>query len=222
MASMDMATAQTMQWNKTYGGTGYDYGYSIIQAPDGYVIAGYTDSYGNGSGDVYLVKTDYNGTMQWNKTYGGTGEDRGYSIIQAPDGYVIAGYTDSYGNGSGDVYLVKVGDDASPSTPPHVVITIDLGPMSDSAVIYEDGLPVRTVAGNITSVTPTPTPSVSPGVSPTMTPTPTPSVSPTPTPTPISSAMPTAGNGMNTGLVIVILAVIVIAAGGAYYLFKKK
>jgi hypothetical protein len=98
-----------MQWNKTYGGTGDDRGFSVIQASDGgYVIAGYTGSFGAGNNDVYLVKTDATGNMQWNKTYGGTSGDYGYSVIQiGSEGYVIVGYTNSFGAGNADVYLVK-------------------------------------------------------------------------------------------------------------------
>jgi hypothetical protein len=98
-----------MQWNKTYGGIGDDYGYSVVQTSDGgYAIAGYTNSFGAGSSDVYLVKTDSTGTMLWNKTYGGINADIGRSVVQSSDGgYTIAGYTYSFGAGSYDVYLVK-------------------------------------------------------------------------------------------------------------------
>ena len=58
--------------------------------------------------DVYLVKTDGSGTMQWNKTFGGASDDRGYSVVQTVDGgYAIAGYTYSYGAGGSDVFMVK-------------------------------------------------------------------------------------------------------------------
>ena len=101
-------SAGTMQWNKTYGGTGTDLGYSVVQTSDGgYAIAGRTNSFGAGGIDVYLVKTDSAGSMQWNKTYGGTGNDVGNSIVQTYDSiYAIAGYTNSFGAGGNDVYLV--------------------------------------------------------------------------------------------------------------------
>jgi hypothetical protein len=98
-----------MQWNKTYGGTSGDYGYSVIQiGSEGYVIVGYTNSFGAGNADVYLVKTNLVGTMLGSMTYGGSNIDLGYSVIQSTDGgYVIAGYTNSFGAGNNDVYLVK-------------------------------------------------------------------------------------------------------------------
>jgi hypothetical protein len=96
------------QWSQTYGGDGHDMGYEVHQTSDeGYIIVGETHSFGNGGGDVYIVKTDENGVEQWSQTYGGTEYDIGYSINQTSDqGYIIAGVTSSFGNGW-DVYLIK-------------------------------------------------------------------------------------------------------------------
>ena len=96
------------QWSQTYGGDGHDMGYEVHQTSDeGYIIVGETHSFGNGGGDVYIVKTDENGVEQWSQTYGGTEYDIGLSINQTSDqGYIIAGGTSSFGNGW-DVYLIK-------------------------------------------------------------------------------------------------------------------
>jgi len=96
-------------WSRTFGGSGYDKGYSVMQAADGgYVIAGWTSSYGAGGFDVYLIKTDESGNEVWSQTFGGIYNDGGWSLQQtAEGGYIIAGQTESYGAGSDDVYLIK-------------------------------------------------------------------------------------------------------------------
>jgi hypothetical protein len=99
-----------MQWNRTYGGAGWDQTGSMIQTSDGgYAIVGWTDSYGAGLADFWFVKTDSNGNMLWSQTYGGTNEDRGASIVQTADGgYALVGFTNSFGAGSLDFWLVKI------------------------------------------------------------------------------------------------------------------
>jgi len=101
--------AGNMEWNKTYGGTGWDITYSMVPTGDGgYAIAGHTLSFGAGGHDFWLVKTDNAGNMEWNKTYGGTGWEYAYSLVQTVDGgYAVAGYTESFGLGGDDFWLVK-------------------------------------------------------------------------------------------------------------------
>jgi hypothetical protein len=102
-------SAGTAQWNQTYGGTNYEEVHSLVQTSDGgYAIAGTTNSYGAGDEDIWLVKTDASGTTLWTQTYGGTGDDYGYSVVETSDGgYAVAGVTWSYGAGMDDVWLVK-------------------------------------------------------------------------------------------------------------------
>jgi hypothetical protein len=107
--SIEITSAQ-IKFQKTFGGTGIDYANSIQQTSDsGYILAGYTTSFGAGLEDVYLIKTDYKGDTLWTRTYGGSGDDRGYSVQQTSDGgYIIAGYSFSFTASSfADVYLIK-------------------------------------------------------------------------------------------------------------------
>ncbi|HTW92442.1 MAG TPA: hypothetical protein VMH22_12135 [bacterium] len=96
-------------WTRTYGGSGGDFGYSVQQTSDGgFIVAGYTNSFGADSNDVYLIKTNASGDTLWTRTYGGTGDDEGYSVQQTSDrGYIIAGYTWAAGLREYDFYLVK-------------------------------------------------------------------------------------------------------------------
>jgi hypothetical protein len=96
-------------WTRTYGGSGEDCGRFVLQTKDGgYMVAGYTYSFGAGNRDVYLIKTDPTGDTLWTRTYGGSGWDEGTSVQQTTDGgYVVAGRTDSFGVGYWAVYLIK-------------------------------------------------------------------------------------------------------------------
>jgi hypothetical protein len=98
-------------WTKTFGGTAYDAGSSVQQTSDGgYIIAGFTNSFGAGNADVFLIKTDGNGDTLWTKTFGGTGYEYARSVQQTSDGgYIIAGWTQNqnFGLGTADVYLIK-------------------------------------------------------------------------------------------------------------------
>jgi hypothetical protein len=103
------AQAPDLVWTKTYGGVSEEWGHFVQQTSDfGYIIAGGTESYGAGSTDIYLIKTDYLGNTLWTKTYGGPNADIAYSVQQTNDGgYVIVGLTYSYGAGGSDVWLIK-------------------------------------------------------------------------------------------------------------------
>jgi len=98
-------------WEKTFGGIGNDEGYSVQQNTDGgYIVCGRTKSFGNGYSDIYLIKTDGNGDSLWTKVLGGVVSERGYSVQQTNDGgYIVCGYSNSFGNGVlHDFYLIKV------------------------------------------------------------------------------------------------------------------
>ncbi|KPJ54443.1 hypothetical protein AMJ39_00370 [candidate division TA06 bacterium DG_24] len=102
-------------WTRTYGGSSYDSGESVAQTLDeGYIVAGGTTTFGAGSWDIYVIKTDSLGDTMWTRTYGGPNYEGGFSVAQTSDGgYIIVGETESYGAGDRDVYLVKtdgVGD----------------------------------------------------------------------------------------------------------------
>ncbi|MFA6551337.1 MAG: hypothetical protein WCV41_02285 [Patescibacteria group bacterium] len=111
-----MDSEGSLLWAKTFGGAGYDQAYAVRQTSDnGYIVAGVADSFGAGFADVYVIKTDTDGNLLWQKTFGGADSDCAYAVQQTSDGgYIIAGLTDSFGAGKSDAYLVKTDTDGSP------------------------------------------------------------------------------------------------------------
>lgn len=97
------------EWTKSYGGVNNDEGYSVHQTADGGFIAlGHTNSFGSGSSDIWLIKTNSNGDTMWTKTFGGNGAEYGGSVQETTDhGFIIAGNTYSYGAGGSDALLIK-------------------------------------------------------------------------------------------------------------------
>jgi hypothetical protein len=95
-------------WSTTFGGSDVDFGWEVLEANDGgFVIIGTITSFGFQYGDIWLIKTNNNGVMIWNRTFGGTAADWGYSIDKTNDGgYILSGVTGSYGYGY-DLWLIK-------------------------------------------------------------------------------------------------------------------
>ena len=99
-------------WVATLGGSNNAYGYSVAVAPDGSVyVCGSTVSSGAGIHDLFLAKFSSSGTVQWQKTLGGSEYDYGYSVAVAPDGSIyVCGETMSAGAGGNDLLLAKITD----------------------------------------------------------------------------------------------------------------
>lgn len=95
---------------RLYGGNVDDYGSTIISTSDGgYLLVGYTNSFGSGGFDGYVVKLDGTGAVQWAKAYGGALDDEFSQVRPTSDGgYVLGGYTESYGDPAGDAWIVKI------------------------------------------------------------------------------------------------------------------
>ena len=109
-----------MVWNRTYGGGSFDWGTYVEETSDGgFIILGNTDFYSHGYSDFWLIKTDGYGNREWSRILGGDGPEVASYLCKSSDGgYVMVGYTKSFGAGDEDFWLVKVmPDDLPPSKP---------------------------------------------------------------------------------------------------------
>ncbi|MBN2542318.1 T9SS type A sorting domain-containing protein [bacterium] len=100
-------------WEMYYGGIQNDIGYSVLQTSDGgFIVVGSSNSYSPGDHDVYIVKTDGSGGIEWMRDYGEGGNDYASSVLETPEGdFLIVGYTYSSTAGNTDLYLLKVDPD---------------------------------------------------------------------------------------------------------------
>lgn len=94
-------------WNLTCGGSDLDRGWSVRPVEDGIVVAGWTASYGRGKADDWLLMFDRQGNELENRTYGGPGNDRFLAMESLHHGYILVGYTTSYGVSFTDLWLVR-------------------------------------------------------------------------------------------------------------------
>ena len=99
-----------MEWENSFGGTGWDEIFSIVQTKDGsFVTTGCVWSKGAGRGDIHVAKLDKNGDLLWDKTFGGNENDEAYSIIQTDDeGYAVTGFTVLEDTGDRDIWVIKL------------------------------------------------------------------------------------------------------------------
>jgi hypothetical protein len=100
-------------WTQQYGSMTVDGCYGVMETADsGYILCGWTHSESAGGADVYVIKTTDNGDTLWTRRFGGEEDDFGYAINQTDNQeYIVCGYTQSYGAGEYDVYLLQLTED---------------------------------------------------------------------------------------------------------------
>lgn len=103
-------TTGNLLWTKSLGNTGTEQANGITKTTDGgFVVCGYTNSYGAGSNDVYIAKFDASGNLQWTRTVGGGSSDYANSVIETSTGdLVVCGSSQSFGLGMEDAYVIKL------------------------------------------------------------------------------------------------------------------
>jgi len=99
----------TIEWTRYYTWWNEDYANNVIQTSDGgFILTGYSNSFGSGGYDVYTLKLDQSGGIMWARCFGGVENDFGNAIVQNADGgYVVGGYTFSFGV-MGDALIMKL------------------------------------------------------------------------------------------------------------------
>lgn len=132
-----------IEWQKTYGGKGWDWARCIQETRNGgYIVAGSTASFGAGDFDLWVLKLRADGAVEWQKTYGGVKEDHAHAILETSDGgYIVAGETWSFGAGEGDIWVLKLRPDGS------IVPSCDF--VRDTSISGKDS----TATGSTTSAT---------------------------------------------------------------------
>jgi hypothetical protein len=102
------ATEGDSLWSRHYGGDDDDFAWSVIATTDGgYLLGGWTQSFGSGMDDVWLLKTNFQGDSLWNLSYGILTDDRAEAVIEVPDGYLAAGFSNGIVSGEKDMLLLK-------------------------------------------------------------------------------------------------------------------
>lgn len=98
------------QWQQTYGGPDLDRGQHVLTTDDGgYLLTGTTVSHSIGREDLWVIKTDAMGRVEWQRVLGGAADDEGQYALAARDGgYLVLGSTTSYGSGESDIWLVRL------------------------------------------------------------------------------------------------------------------
>lgn len=93
LVSVSFLNAQNTRFQRILGGSGDDRSYGMVQTKDGgYILTGYTKSFGAGGSDAFLVKTDGLGKVLWSKAYGSSADETGWKVKQTADsGYIVAG-----------------------------------------------------------------------------------------------------------------------------------
>ena len=126
---MKLDSNRNIEWQQCYGGSGHDGILGLLETVDGYVFLAYTSlgdgdligSGWHGGNDIWIVRTDFNGNIIWQKCFGGSSDDFANRILQAKDGgFIIVGEVHSVDgdivgnhsiNDNTDIWMFKISSD---------------------------------------------------------------------------------------------------------------
>jgi hypothetical protein len=106
-------------WQETVGGSGDDFAWDVEILPDGgSLILGYTRSFGGGKADIWVLRLDAAGNVEWEHTYGGADDENAFDLEPTADGgFVIAGGTSTFTGGKADLWALKLNSAGDPGDP---------------------------------------------------------------------------------------------------------
>lgn len=134
-----LGTSGDVIWQKTYGESEHESADSIqLTSDDGFIVLGTTSSYGNGEDDLWVLKLQADGTVDWQRTYGGSDDEMANSIKQVSDGgYIIVGETQSYGAGNYDSWVLKLDTNGSPDSDCSIIGDTAVMPVNTGVIPLE-------------------------------------------------------------------------------------
>jgi hypothetical protein len=138
---LKLTSTGTIEWQKTYGEwNNYDTPRYIQQTTDGgYIVTGFTYSFGAGKNDVWVLKLNSVGSIEWQKTYGGSDYDYALFLQQTSDGgYVVGANTYSFGAGNYDVWILKLSSNGE------ILPSCGFAGTSEATITYSDASPQDT------------------------------------------------------------------------------
>lgn len=120
-------------WSYALGGTADDLGMEVINTIDGgFAITGYTKTWGNGNADIWLVKTDSEGDVEWSWVFGSAATDYANGVVQKSDGsFYVAGTTYAFNSTYGDVIFVEFSPDGAACSGYAVGFDNDMNPITE-------------------------------------------------------------------------------------------
>ena len=144
-----------IKWQKAYGGSSDDRANAVTVAPNGdIVVVGYTNSFGAGGVDFWVLRLDEEGNVKWQKAYGGSEYEEASAVTVAPNGDIIAaGYTNSFGAGDSDVIVLRLDENGNVSASQLTVTDTNCTVTDTNCIVTDTNCTVTDTSCTVTDTT---------------------------------------------------------------------
>jgi PKD repeat protein len=160
---MKLDASGNVTWQKTYGGGEDEDGFAMLDPTGGYLVECTTKSFGGGQEDLWLLKLDTSGNVQWQHAYGGPADERGEAMRLSDNSILLSGSTESYGAGSDDTWAAKLDSNGTMGSSCPFIHNTTVTPANASLTVASANLPATDLnltvqnssvtAGNMTVTT---------------------------------------------------------------------